>query len=177
MVSIYSEKSRHARRVNRAYSSCYYLDITGGCLDLLSFELLNMLLNFYMLYILTLSTSIDAITIVSILPPLQPIEIPLHLGQILIGALLYNLALIKDDDLAGIRNGGDAMGDGEGGLALRQLVEALEDQLLCGDVQGACGLVEEVDVGVVQGAARDGDALFLPAGDLDALGADLLVVA
>jgi len=95
----------------------------------------------------------------------------------LVGSTLEDLALFYDENLVGATDGGEAVGDHEGGAALHEEVEAVLDEGLGFGVERARGLVEYEDAGVGEDGARDGEALALTAGELDAALADDGVVA
>src|ERR1700730_6208157 len=83
------------------------------------------------------------------------------------GATLDDLTLLDDEDLVGAADGGEAVGDHEGGPALHEVAQAVLDHGLGLGVEGAGGLVEDEDAGVGQDGPGDGDALALAAGELD----------
>ena len=64
------------------------------------------------------------------------------------------------------------MGDGDHGAAAHQPVKRLADRLLGFAVERRGRLVEQQDRRILQEGARDGDALPLAAGQLDAAVAD-----
>ena len=97
--------------------------------------------------------------------------------EVLVGSAFYDLALFDDEDLIGAANGGETMGDDEGGAALHEEVEAVLDEGFGFGVEGAGGFVENEDAGVGEYGAGDGEALALAAGELDAALADDGVVA
>ncbi len=82
------------------------------------------------------------------------------------------LSLLDDEDLVGAADGGEAVGDDEGGAALHEVVQAVLDEGFGFGVEGAGGFVEDEDAGVGEDGAGDGDALALAAGELDAALAD-----
>lgn len=64
------------------------------------------------------------------------------------------------------------MRDGDGRVAAAEhRLERLVDEGFAFGVEGGGRFVEDEDVGVFQQCAGDGDALFLPAGELGAAGA------
>ncbi len=69
------------------------------------------------------------------------------------------------------------MGDGDDGLAGHQAVERILDRRLDLRIERRGRLVEHQDGRVLQEDARDGDALALAAGQLDAALADMGVIA
>ena len=86
----------------------------------------------------------------------------------LVGSAFYDLTLLYDEDLVGSADGGEAVGDDEGGAALHEEIEAVLDHGFGLGVEGAGGFVEDEDAGVGEDGAGDGDALALAAGELDA---------
>jgi hypothetical protein len=62
--------------------------------------------------------------------------------------------------------------DGDDGAALHELIERRADQLLGVDVKARGGLVEQQDPCIFEKGPGDGDALALPARQLDAAIAD-----
>ena len=80
-------------------------------------------------------------------------------------------------DLVGGQDGGEAVGDGEGGAAGGQARQGFLNQPLGVRVEGAGGLVQNQDARVFQDGAGDGDALLFAAGELVAALADDGVIA
>ena len=76
----------------------------------------------------------------------------------------FDAVLCDDDDLIGVPDGGEPVGDGDRGAVPGEFFQALLDPALALVVQGARGLVEDEDGRILQEYAGDGDALFLPAG-------------
>ena len=88
------------------------------------------------------------------------------------GAALDDSPLLDDEDLVGAADGGETVGDDEGGAALHQLRQAGLDHGFRLGVERAGGFVEDEDARVGQNGAGDGKALALAAGELDAALAD-----
>ena len=61
------------------------------------------------------------------------------------GAALGDVLIVDDDDLVGVPDGGQPVGDGDGGTVFRQFLQALLDMALAFIIKGACGLVQELD--------------------------------
>ena len=97
--------------------------------------------------------------------------------QLLVGAVLEDALLPKDQDAVVVLDGGQAVGDGQGGAAVGQLFQALAHQNLALVVQGAGGLVQDEDGRVLQKDAGNAQPLLLAAGQLDAPLAHIGVVA
>ena len=74
----------------------------------------------------------------------------------------------EDEDAVVILDGGQAVGDGQGGAAVGQLLKAAAHQDLALVVEGAGGLVKDEDGRVLEEDAGNGDALLLAAGELAA---------
>ena len=87
-------------------------------------------------------------------------------------AALDNEAAFDDKNLIGAADGGEPVGDDEGGAALHELVEAGLDHGLRFGVERAGGFVENEDARLGKKGAGDGEALALAAGELDAALAD-----
>ena len=97
--------------------------------------------------------------------------------QLGVGAVGHDLLLVEEHHPVGQRDGGQAVGDDEGGPALHEDAQAGVDLLLDLDVDGAGGVVEDQDRRVDQQGAGDGDALALAARERVAALADHGVVA
>ena len=89
-----------------------------------------------------------------------------------VGSRLDDAALVDDEDAVGVADGGEAVGDEEGGSSLHEGFEGLLDETLALGIEGAGGFVEDEDGRVAEDGACDGDALALTAGELDAAVAD-----
>ena len=88
------------------------------------------------------------------------------------GAALDDAAGFDDEDLIGAADGGEAVGDDEGGAAAHQVRKAFLNEGFGFGVEAGGGFVENQDARVGQDGAGDGDALRLAAGELDAAFAD-----
>src|SRR5690606_24756675 len=97
--------------------------------------------------------------------------------QLVVGAAFDDSALVHDEDLVGGLDGGEAVRDHEGGAAAAEVLESVPDEGLALGVEAGGGLVEDEDARIGDDGARDGDALALAAGELDAALADDGVVA
>ena len=84
------------------------------------------------------------------------------------GALLGDAVVVDDQDALRRTDGGQAVGDDEGGTALGQLVKGALDPGFGHAVQSGGGLVQDEDGGILQKDAGDGYPLLLPAGEHDA---------
>ena len=76
---------------------------------------------------------------------------------------LRDPTVVNDQDLVGISQGGQTVGDGEGGSVVGHLVDGVLDELFGLGVQGCCGFVQNEDGGVVDEGAGDGDTLAFTA--------------
>jgi len=86
-------------------------------------------------------------------------------------AVFHNPARVKHVNHVGLLDGAQPVRDGNRGAALCRLVEGRLHHLFRLRVQGRRGLVEEEHLGVAQEGPRNGDALFLPAGQHASLAA------
>ncbi len=91
--------------------------------------------------------------------------------------MLGDGAVGQHDDLIDAVDGGDAVGDDEGGAAAHEFLEGLHDRGLGGGIEGAGRFVEDEDRGVLQKRAGDADALALADAEMAAAFADLRAVA
>ena len=92
--------------------------------------------------------------------------------QFIVVANFDNPATIHDDQSVGFAQRAQAVGDGNCGAALDQIVERLLDFLLGLGIDGRSGFIEDQDARVDQQGAGDGDALALTAGQALAAFAD-----
>src|SRR4029077_11022507 len=90
---------------------------------------------------------------------------PATLQELLVGADVLHLAVGEDHDAVGHAHAGEAVRDENRGLAVRELLEALEDLVLGAGVQRGGGLVENEDLRVAHVGAGDGDLLPFAAGE------------
>jgi hypothetical protein len=85
--------------------------------------------------------------------------------------------VVEDDDLVGVADGRQAVGDRDRRPALREAVERLLDESLGLGVERAGRLVEDQDRRVAEDRASDRDPLLLAAGEAVAALADDRVVS
>ena len=90
---------------------------------------------------------------------------------------LGDLAAVHHEYLVGVPDGGEPVGDGEGGAVGDQVAEVVLDDGLGLVVDVAGRLVEDEHLRVAQDGAGERDALALPARELDAALADHGLVA
>ena len=93
------------------------------------------------------------------------------------GAGFLNAVFGEHKDARGVSDGGQAVGNGEGGTPLGKGCKRALDKLFALVVKGACGLVKHKDGRAFEEHARNGNALFLAAGQPHAAFADLGVIA
>ena len=84
------------------------------------------------------------------------------------GAATHDAAVFQHEDLVGAPDGGDALGDDQGGAVRRRRGQGGPQAGVGGDVEGGEGIVEDVDGGFLHQRPRDGQALPLPARDVRA---------
>lgn len=73
-----------------------------------------------------------------------------------------------DEDFVGGHDGGEAVGDDEGGSSPGYRIELALDGLFCAGVQGGCGFIEDEDGGVFEECPGNGDSLFFSSGEFEA---------
>ena len=88
--------------------------------------------------------------------------------QLVVGAGFGDDAVGDGDDASGGPDGGEPVGDDEGGAAPGQGVEGLLDLGLGDGIQGGGGLVQDQDGRILQENPRNGHPLFLAAGEQSA---------
>ena len=99
------------------------------------------------------------------------------LHQLIVRARLFNAVILHHEDLVGISNGCQAMGDRDDRLAARQLGDRLLNGVLVFGVDARRHLVEDDNGRIFQDRACDGDALLFAAGERAAAIADDGVIA
>ena len=92
-------------------------------------------------------------------------------------AALDDATAVEHDDLVGMDDGRQPVGDHQGGAAAAHLFQRALDLLLGARVERAGRLVEQQDMGVLQDGAGDRHALLLAARELQAALADRRLVA
>ena len=88
---------------------------------------------------------------------------PGGINQFIVRALLHHASLRHDADLVGAADGGEAVGDDEGGAAFAQMAESLLHGSFGLRVERRGRLVQQEDGRVLEEGARYGDALALAA--------------
>jgi hypothetical protein len=81
--------------------------------------------------------------------------------QLLMIALLDDLAVVDDQHPVGVADGAQAVGDDKAGAAFHQAQQRLLDAGLGAGVDAAGGLVQDQDGGLGQDGARNGQQLAL----------------
>ena len=97
--------------------------------------------------------------------------------EVVVVAALDDLAVFQHHDGVGVSDGGEAVGDDEGGAVLHQVVHALLDVALGAGVDGGGGLVQHQDRRVGDGSAGDVQKLALSLGQIRAVTLDDGLVA
>ena len=97
--------------------------------------------------------------------------------QALVGALLADALFVQDENPVSALNGGQPMGDNQGGAVACQVLQGPLHHLLALGVQSAGGLVQNEDGRVLQKGPGNGKPLALASGQLYPPGADVRVVA
>jgi hypothetical protein len=90
------------------------------------------------------------------------------LEQLAVRAALDDAAVVHDQDLVGVHDGGETVRDDQRGVAAGDAVQLGLDRFLRFRVERRGRLVEDQDARVLQDRARDRDALLLAAGELEA---------
>jgi len=81
--------------------------------------------------------------------------------ELLMSAHLHDLPVVNDSDSRRVLDGGETVGDDDGGPSLPGLVQSLLHDLLALSVQGRRGFVKEENFGVADQGPGDGHALLL----------------
>lgn len=89
------------------------------------------------------------------------------------GAACDEASVLHHMNGAGVADGGETVGDDDGGATLHEMIEGLLDLRFGLAVECGGGLVEQEDGGVLEEGAGDRDPLALAAGEAAAILADL----
>ena len=84
------------------------------------------------------------------------------------GAQSGDVVVLQDDNLVGVLDRADALGDDDDGGILQILVEGFADIGLGGRVHGGGGVVQNEHRRFAEHGPRNAQPLLLPAGDVDA---------
>jgi len=93
-------------------------------------------------------------------------------GEFGMGALLHDGAIVHYADAVGFADGGQAVGDDDGGSALHEGIEGFLNLFFGFGIEAGGGFIEEEDSGVFEDGPGDGYALALATGEFDAAFAD-----
>ena len=100
------------------------------------------------------------------LPRLGLVEAPVVAApghEFVVGAFFHFLAFVHDDEAVGLVEGGEAVGDGDGGAAFDEVVQRFLDFALGFGIDRGGGFVEDEDARVDEQRAGDAQALALAA--------------
>ena len=86
--------------------------------------------------------------------------------------LFHDAAFFEHDDLVGLEDGVQTVGDGDDGLVLHQLSRGFFEQDFSLGVEAGGGFVENQDRCILQEGTRQGETLGLPAAEAGAAFAD-----
>lgn len=92
------------------------------------------------------------------------------------GAGLTDLTFVEDDDLIGLADSGEAMGDDDGAATGYQLIDSLLDKLFRFGINGRCCLVQYQYRGIIQKRTDERQQLPLTEGKAAAPFHDVIVV-
>ena len=98
-------------------------------------------------------------------PELAHIQIMIHTAsgqQFAVRAPLHDAVILDDQQLIGVADGAQPVGNDEAGTALQQFLQCGLDQPLGARVHARRGLIEDEDAGVGQDGAGNGQKLPLP---------------
>jgi len=118
--------------------------------------------------------------VVEHLAELRLIELTIHtaaLEQLVVCTLLGNHAVLDHQDAVGLQNRGQAVRDDDVGAPAHKVLQRVLNGVFGDGVQGRGGLVQNQDARILEHHTRDGEALLLAAGELQAAVAHLGVVA
>ena len=88
--------------------------------------------------------------------------------QLFTGTLFHDVLCIYHRNAVGVADRGEAVGNHHDGFPLAETVDASLDPLLGDTVQRRSRFIQNQDRRILQKHTRDGDALFLTAGEHDA---------
>ena len=82
-------------------------------------------------------------------------------------AAFYDVAFAEDEDIVGVFDGGEAVGDDEGGAAFHEGVHGALDDLLGAGVDGRGGFIQDKDWLIGDDGTGDGELLLLTLREAD----------
>ena len=88
-----------------------------------------------------------------------------------------NLALVQHNKLCRISQGREPVRYGDGGAALRELLQGILNILFGFRVERGCSLVENENLRIVKHRAGDGNALLFAAGERLSALADICIIS
>src|SRR4029079_11085453 len=89
-----------------------------------------------------------------------------HGEEFVVFAPLDDAPAIEDEDLVGMADGGEPVGDDEAGAARHEAIEGALDEALGLGIDAGGGLIEDEDGRILQQGAGDGDALLFADAEL-----------
>ena len=101
-----------------------------------------------------------------VLKGIQLIVTTLFLKELVVVALLQNLALGEHDDVIRVLDGGQAVGYDEHGADVHHLFKGILNQKLRFRIDVGGGLVEDHDLGLMNDGAGEGEELALAGGEV-----------
>jgi len=78
-----------------------------------------------------------------------------------VGAGLDDSSFVEDADEVGVFDGGEAVGDDDGGTVAHQFFEGVLDESFRFGIEGGGGFVEDEDGGIAEDSAGDAESLAL----------------
>ena len=97
--------------------------------------------------------------------------------EFFVGTPLDDLPVVEYADKVGVFDGGEAVGDDDGGAVAHEVVERFLDEFFGLGVEGGGGFVENHDGRILEDGTCDAEALALPAAEFAAAVADDGLVA
>ena len=128
-------------------------------------------MNLYKIRIIVVVVGLNLLHVVQLL------VIAVYLEQLVVGATLYDTALVEHADFVAALDGRETVGYGDGGARLHESLQRLLNQSLALGVERRGGLVEDEYGRVLEYGAGYADALSLSAAESSAAVADIGVEA
>ena len=82
--------------------------------------------------------------------------------ELFVCAAFFERAIFEDDDLIGVSNGGESVGDDHRRTIFCDVFEGTLDRGLCLVINGRGCFIEQEDGGIFEDGSGDGEALSLP---------------